>query len=373
MAFSMNSYYFSFLFSVVILNSYANAINDDSTSLPLSDTHFSNKASELKNLLYDYYRLTCPNAESTIFQIMRDVVAIDNKATAQLLRLMFHDCFIQGCDASLLLDDSNGDQNHSIERNAEPNQTLKAFNIIDRIKQALETQCPRVVSCSDIIVLATRDAIILSGGPFFPVLTGRKDSLASYFDEANEQIPSPDSNVTEMLNLFSQRGFNEKEIVSLLGGHNIGKISCDFIQKRFSNFKGTGSPDPTIPAEFLLELKRICNSDASPTPSPSRLKNLIESSTGWPFSQSLASFIFSGSGFDSHYYKRLLMGRGLLYVDQQLMADYKTAKLVEVFASDDGSTFRREFSKSMLKMSNLGSLTDYHGEVRTTCSLRNSN
>lgn len=95
MAFSMNSYYFSFLFSVVILNSYANAINDDSTSLPLSDTHFSNKASELKNLLYDYYRLTCPNAESTIFQIMRDVVAIDNKATAQLLRLMFHDCFIQ--------------------------------------------------------------------------------------------------------------------------------------------------------------------------------------------------------------------------------------------------------------------------------------
>lgn len=56
-----------------------------------------------------------------------------------------------------------------------------------------------------------------SGGPFFPVLTGRKDSLASYFDEANEQIPSPDSNVTEMLSLFSQRGFNEKEIVSLLG------------------------------------------------------------------------------------------------------------------------------------------------------------
>lgn len=68
---------------------------------------------------------------------------------------------IQGCDASLLLDDSNGNQSHPIERNAVPNQTLKAFEIIDMIKQALETECPGVVSCADIIALASRDSIIL--------------------------------------------------------------------------------------------------------------------------------------------------------------------------------------------------------------------
>ena len=56
-----------------------------------------------------------------------------------------------------------------------------------------------------------------SGGPFFPILTGRRDSQVSYYDEANQQIPRPDSNITEMLDLFSQKGFNEKEIVSLLG------------------------------------------------------------------------------------------------------------------------------------------------------------
>lgn len=158
----------------------------------------------------------------------------------------------------------------------------------------------------------------------------------------------------------------------LEGAHNIGKIGCEFIQSRFSNFKGSGEPDPTIPEDFLLELKRICNPNASPSPSPSRLRNLIESASGLPFHQSLAPFIFSGSGFDSHYYKGLLMGRGLLYVDQQLMADPRTAKLVEVFASDDGSTFRREFSKSMLMMSNLVYLTGSQGEVRTRCSLPNS-
>lgn len=155
------------------------------------------------------------------------------------------------------------------------------------------------------------------------------------------------------------------------GAHNIGKIGCEFIQKRLSNFRGTGNPDTSIPAEFLAELKRICNSNASPSPSPSRLRNLMESATGLPSLQSLAPFIFSGSGFDSHYYKGVLMGRGLLYADQQLMADPTTAKLVEVFASDDGLTFRREFSKSMLKMSNLGFLTGSQGEVRTRCSLPN--
>lgn len=361
---------------VVLLPFNVNSVADSSASLPLVDAHYSHRrlldASEQQNLLYDFYRFSCPNAESVIFQFMRDTVAVDNRAAAQLLRLMFHDCFIQGCDASLLLDDSNGNQSHPIERNAFPNQSLKGLDFIDSIKQVLETECPNVVSCSDIISLATRDAIVLSGGPFFPILTGRRDSQASYFHEANQQIPRPDSNITETLNLFSQKGFNEKEIVSLLGAHNIGKIGCEFIQRRFSNFKGTGEPDPTIPAEFLVELKRICNSNASPSPSPSRLRNLIESASGLPYHQSLVPFIFSGSGFDSHYYKGLLMGRGLLYADQQLMADPRTAKLVEVFASDDGSTFRREFSKSMLKMSNLAYLTGSQGEVRTRCSLPNS-
>ncbi|KAL2933153.1 putative Peroxidase 48 [Bienertia sinuspersici] len=379
MAVSSTLYWFLFIFSLTFLFITCRSFNesdfgDKPTPLSDIDLQFTNRrllqaSVQPNNLLYDFYRFSCPNAESVVFQFMRDFVAADSRATAQLLRLMFHDCFIQGCDASLLLDDSNGNQSHSIERNAFPNQTLKGFDIIEKIKQALENECPNVVSCSDIISLATRDAIVLSGGPFFPVLTGRRDSQASYFEEANQQIPKPDSDITEMLTLFSVRGFNEKETVSLLGAHNIGKIGCEFIQKRLSNFQGSGMPDPSIPADFFLELNRICNSNASPSPSPSRLRNLIESATG---PQSLVPFIFSGSGFDSHYYKGLLLGQGLLHADQQLMADSRTAKLVQVFASDDGSTFRREFSKSMLKMSNLGSLTGSQGEVRTRCTLPNS-
>ena len=67
----------------------------------------------------------------------------------------------QGCDASVLLDDSFGNRSHSIERQAIPNKTLKGFDVIEFIKEELERVCPGVVSCADILSLAARDGILL--------------------------------------------------------------------------------------------------------------------------------------------------------------------------------------------------------------------
>ncbi|KAL3346150.1 hypothetical protein AABB24_024877 [Solanum stoloniferum] len=124
-------------------------------------------------------------------------------------------------------------ENGTVEREAIPNMTLKGFNFIDTIKDEIEEECPGVVSCSDILVLATRDGIVLAGGPYYPVLTGRRDSRESFFDKA----------------------------MALLGAHNIGRIGCQFIRPRLSNFTGTGLLDPTIPPDFLEELKRKCPDD----------------------------------------------------------------------------------------------------------------
>jgi len=55
------------------------------------------------------------------------------------------------------------------------------------------------------------------GGPFYPDLTGRRDSLQSFFQDATDQIPRPDDNITRTLHLFNLRGFNARETVSLLG------------------------------------------------------------------------------------------------------------------------------------------------------------
>lgn len=167
------------------------------------------------------------------------------------------------------------------------------------------------------------------------------------------------------------------------GGHNIGKISCQFIERRLTNFQGTGKPDPTIAPDFLKEMRRHCldnDSTSSPvgspstsspagSPAPMPSRGMKASEFGMSYFQELSSSVSSGSGFDTHYYQSLLRGRGLLFADQQLMANPKTAKLVRAYASDDGTTFRMDFAWAMLKMSNLNVLTGSQGEVRLNCSL----
>ncbi|KAK1586845.1 hypothetical protein Q3G72_006654 [Acer saccharum] len=297
----------------------------------------------------------------------------DQGVSAGLLRLFFHDCFIRGCDASVFLDDSNGNKSYLIERQAIPHTTLKGFDKIGLIKEELEMACPGVVSCADTLALATRDGILLAGGPYYPVFTGRRDSIRSYYQEAMAGVPGPDDNLNRILQLFSISGFNERETVSLLGAHNIGKISCQFIRSRLYNFKGTGQPDSTMTDDILNEMRLNCQESNSNSvdvaPAPMRSRKMTELTAGMSYYQGLTSSISAGAGFDTHYFHSLLKGRGLLYSDQQLMADKKTADIVRAYASDDGRTFRVDFARAMVRLSILGVLYGSQGQVRTNCSL----
>nr|GEZ99529.1 peroxidase 27-like [Tanacetum cinerariifolium] len=67
-----------------------------------------------------------------------DVIAVAPSLSGPLLRMHFHDCFIRGCDGSVLLDSpTNQSEKFSI-----PNISLRGFNIIDRVKTELEKTCP---------------------------------------------------------------------------------------------------------------------------------------------------------------------------------------------------------------------------------------
>ncbi|MCL7048375.1 hypothetical protein MKW94_007695 [Papaver nudicaule] len=172
------------------------------SSSPSSDTPFFRE---------DFYADTCPGVETTIRSIVIELFVNDSTIAPALIRLVFHDCFIGGCDGSVLLNSTNGGE---AEKDVIPNQSLKGFDVIEEIKSRLEAVCPNIVSCSDILVLAARES---SGGPFYELRTGRKDSRTSYPPTALNEIPAPTDDLDTILAKFSDRGFSTSETVSLLG------------------------------------------------------------------------------------------------------------------------------------------------------------
>lgn len=67
---------------------------------------------------------------------------------------------MQGCDASILLDDT---PTFTGEKNALPNRnSARGFEVIDTIKTRVEAACGgSTVSCADILAIAARDGVVL--------------------------------------------------------------------------------------------------------------------------------------------------------------------------------------------------------------------
>ena len=101
-----------------------------------------------------FYSYTCPEVESIVKETLTNFNSNPTIAPG-LLRMHFHDCFVRGCDASILLTGS------STERTAGPNSLLRGYEVIDDAKTRLEAACPGVVSCADILALAARDSVLL--------------------------------------------------------------------------------------------------------------------------------------------------------------------------------------------------------------------
>lgn len=102
-----------------------------------------------------FYARTCPRAEFIVRSTVQSHFRSNPAIAPGLLRMHFHDCFVQGCDASILIDGSN------TEKTAPPNSLLRGYDVIDDAKTQLEAACPGVVSCADILALAARDSVVL--------------------------------------------------------------------------------------------------------------------------------------------------------------------------------------------------------------------
>ncbi|OAE25245.1 hypothetical protein AXG93_1420s1080 [Marchantia polymorpha subsp. ruderalis] len=282
---------------------------------------------ELSSTFYDS---SCPNLSTIVSSQVASSVAAEARMGASLMRLHFHDCWVNGCDGSVLLDDTatfTGEK-ASISNN----NSLRGFDVIDVIKADLEAQCPDTL-----------------GGPTWEVLFGRRDSLTASRDAANTFLPAPSSNVSTLRANFAAVGMGtDEDLVALSGAHTFGKGRCGLVSARI----GGNPPDATIDPDYNATLNSICSAGAA---------TLVDLDQDTP------------TDFDNAYYSNLLILRGYFTSDQVLQSTGgSTADLVSSYASDQ-LTFFTAFANSMIKMGNLSPLEGTDGEIRVNCRVVNSN
>ncbi|TVU37251.1 hypothetical protein EJB05_10555, partial [Eragrostis curvula] len=275
-----------------------------------------------------FYDTSCPNALSTIKSAVTAAVNNEPRMGASLLRLHFHDCFVQ----------ATGN-----EQNDGPNLSLRGFNVIDNIKTQVEAICKQTVSCADILAVAARDSVVALGGPSWTVMLGRRDSTsaASSTTVGNNLLP-PSSSLAQLISGYQSKGLNPTDMVALSGAHTIGQAHC-------SSYKAHIYNDTNINQAFATSLQGSC-------PASSGGNNVLA-----PLDTT------TPNTFDNSYYSNLLSQKGLLHSDQELFNGGSTDNTVRNFASS-ASAFSSAFATAMVKMGNISPLTGTQGQVRLKCS-----
>lgn len=291
-----------------------------------------------------FYAKSCPEIFEVVNSVVQSAIRKEARMGASLLRLHFHDCFVNGCDGSVLLDDTPSFKG---EKTASPNfQSARGFEVIDQIKSAVEKACPGVVSCADVLAITAKESVVALGGPGWEVKLGRRDARTANQAAANSSIPPASSSLNRLVSSFSNVGLSTKDLVALYGAHTIGQGRC-------TNFRAHIYKDNDIDASFARSLQTKC---------PSR------NGTG---DNNLAPLDYqTPNNFDNVYYKALANKKALLHSDQELLNGRSTASWIQTYGSNP-SLFMKDFVAAMIKMGDIKPLTGSQGEVRKNCRMVN--
>nr|POE75891.1 peroxidase 59 [Quercus suber] len=339
----------------------------------------------------NFYDKTCPNLQNIVRNEVQKAFNKENRMAASLLRLHFHDCFVNGCDGSVLLDVSGGekfalsnlnsvrgfevvDHIKSTVESACPGvgcdgsvlldvsggekfalsnlNSVRGFEVVDHIKSTVESACPGVVSCADILALVARDSVVITRGPSWTVLLGRRDGFVSIsLDGTDAALPSAFDTLDAIISKFKRVGLDEKDVVSLSGSHTIGLARCAAFSNRLFNYSGTGLPDSTMDRNMLSQLQKLCkDGDQNQT-------TLLDQYT-------------EGGGyiniFGNHYFQNLLNGKSVLSSDQVLLSSSKTSYWVQIY-NDDNDLFFDDFADAIIRMGNIKPPRGSRGQIRKNC------
>ncbi|KAL6333615.1 hypothetical protein AAG906_028800 [Vitis piasezkii] len=308
-----------------------------------------------RQLSINYYATSCPQLEQLVASVTAQQFKEAPVSGPATIRLFFHDCFVEGCDGSILISSKPG-TGVLVEKDAYDNRDLaaEAFESVRKAKVLVESKCPGVVSCADILVIAARDFVHLAGGPYYQVKKGRWDGKISKASRVNSNLPRANSTVDELIKLFKSKGLTMEDLVVLSGAHTIGFAHCEHFVNRLYDYGGTKQPDPAIDPRLLKALKMSC-------PRFGGNADIVA-----PFD------VTTPFTFDNAYYGNLEAKLGLLATDQALFLDPRTKPLVQAMGKDRQKFFQ-EFAAAMEKMGSIGVKRGRrHGEKRKDCSIHMS-
>ncbi|KAM4087804.1 hypothetical protein ACB094_07G023300 [Castanea mollissima] len=296
----------------------------------------------------DFYKNTCPNVETLVRSAVTKKFQQTFVTAPATLRLFFHDCFVRGCDASILIDSPT----NTAEKNHPDDISLAGdgFDTVVKAKAAVDSdpQCTNKVSCADILALATRDVVVLTGGPNYPVELGRRDGRISTIASVQRHLPQPFFNLDQLNSLFGFNNLTQTDMIALSGAHTIGVSHCSRFSNRIYKFSPKNRIDPTLNLAYAFQLRQMCPLNVDPTIAIS-----LDPTTP--------------NTFDNAYYKNLQQGKGLLSSDEVLFTDARSKSTVDLFASNNDA-FQQAFVNAITKLGRVGVKTGNQGEIRHDCS-----
>nr|GEW09734.1 peroxidase 5-like [Tanacetum cinerariifolium] len=289
-----------------------------------------------------FYRNTCPKAEQIVQDTVNKAVTVNPGMAAGIIRLYFHDCFVRGCDASLLLKTVPGSEDESEQDHGANAGTLRGLEIIDQAKARLEAACPNTVSCADILAFAARDSTNTVGGFSYAIPSGRRDGRISKLGDVD--LPGPDSDLSNLRSKFVAKGLTIGDIVALSGAHSIGRAGCNFVAPRLY------PTDPSLDPKYAAFLKTKCP------------KNRLSGTTNLD--------PVSANRLDNQYYRNVKQHKVLFPSDEALLDSAATARTVAAYANNTNA-WRRDFAAAMVRLGSVEVLTGTKGEIRKKCSVIN--
>ncbi|KAK6287784.1 hypothetical protein POUND7_013963 [Theobroma cacao] len=350
----------------------------------------------------NYYANICPNVEN----IVRGAVAKKFSQTfvtvPATIRLFFHDCVVQGCDASVIITSSGG---NTAEKDHPDNLSLAGdgFDTVIKAKEAVDAvpSCRNKVSCADILAMATRDAIALvcplsfhptffcsldtimlliniihtcifnpkkkwlvifliklvhvmimqAGGPSYAVELGRLDGLSSTAASVNGKLPQPFFNLNQLNSLFAAHGLNQADMIALSAAHTVGFSHCSKFANRIYNFSRQNPVDPTLNRAYASQLQQMCPRNVDP-----RIAINMDPNTP--------------TKFDNVYYQNLQQGKGMFTSDQVLFTDQRSKPTVNAWATNS-QAFQQAFVTAITKLGRVGVKTGKNGNIRRNCAAFN--